>query len=307
MAVTSSGQISLSDIASEFGDTAPYQMSEYYRGGGLVPNAPDNSGVPTSGQIGIGNFYGATNRIAVPLTISASTTTPYDVTTSATASPLYVAGISDITLTVNPGVTQGASGTGVYSIYVPNGLNAGDNVTIVNNGHIQGVGGNGGFGGHQHAPQAGGAGAGGGSAVYVNRPTTITNNGTISGGGGGGGGGAASQPVTYGSVPSPKGSVPSVSTVYRGGGGGGGGSGYSGGSGGPGGWGQTFQGSPGAAGTSPAGGAGGSSTSQAGGAGGGRGAAGQPSNGAGGAAGYYLVGNPYVTWPATGTLNGSVS
>jgi hypothetical protein len=45
----------------------------------------------------------------------------------------------------------------------------------------------------------------------------------------------------------------------------------------------------------------------AGGAGGGRGAAGATTSGSGGAAGSYIVGNPFVTWPATGTRQGGVA
>jgi hypothetical protein len=45
------------NISSEFGGApAPYDISEYYRGGGLVPNNATN--VPTSGSISFSNFYG---------------------------------------------------------------------------------------------------------------------------------------------------------------------------------------------------------------------------------------------------------
>ena len=37
MALTASGQISLSDIAGEFGGSAPHALSEYYAGGDNVP------------------------------------------------------------------------------------------------------------------------------------------------------------------------------------------------------------------------------------------------------------------------------
>jgi hypothetical protein len=39
MAVTSSGQIAMSDIVNEFGGNAPHSISEYYRGGGEVPTS----------------------------------------------------------------------------------------------------------------------------------------------------------------------------------------------------------------------------------------------------------------------------
>lgn len=300
----------MNTIATEFGGTVPHSLSEYYRGGGLVPNTPGNAAIPTSGQIAMGNFYGSANRTAIALTIAANSYN-YDVYTN--RGPTYVAGSSDITVTVNPGVTVGSTSTPTYAMLVPSAFNPGDTITIVNNGLIQAMGGTGGNGG---AGPSGGGGPGtvGGSAIYVNRPTTITNNGTVAGGGGGGGGGGGST----GSYPTPKGS----GAVPIGGGGGGGGAGTNGGTAGSGG-GGSGSGNPGSAGTSPAGGAGGSATTvatpagprtgAAGGAGGGRGAAGTAgtnstgAGGAAGAAGNYIVGNPFVTWPATGTRQGGVA
>ena len=49
MAIVSSGQISIQSIVNEFGGTAPHALSEYYGAA---------SGVPTSGQISISDFYG---------------------------------------------------------------------------------------------------------------------------------------------------------------------------------------------------------------------------------------------------------
>jgi hypothetical protein len=59
MVLQSSGQISLANLATEFGDSAPHSLSEFYRGGGLVSNSATNSNVPTSGTISLANFYGA--------------------------------------------------------------------------------------------------------------------------------------------------------------------------------------------------------------------------------------------------------
>lgn len=58
MALPSSGAISLSMIAGEFGSSAPHSINEYYRGGNNVPNTPGNSSIPTSGQIDFADFYG---------------------------------------------------------------------------------------------------------------------------------------------------------------------------------------------------------------------------------------------------------
>ena len=315
--------ISINTIVAEFGGTAPHSLSEYYRGGGLVPNTPGNAAIPTSGQIAMGNFYGSANRTAVALTISGNTYS-YDV--YANRGPTYVAGASDITVTVNPGVTVGTTSVPAYAMLVPSAFSPTDTVTIVNNGVIQGMGGTGGNGGAAvtntpNSSTPGTPGSPGGSALYVNRPTTVVNNGTVASGGGGGGGGGGASFWT------PK-QLPGFSS---GGGGGGGGSGFNGGGGGSGGPASNSPvnrpGSPGGPGSSPAGGGGGSggispgpTPGGPGGAGGGRGAGGasgtpappsstnlQPSGGGGGGTGNYIVGNPFVTWPVTGTRQGNVA
>lgn len=70
MPLQGSGAISLLDIATEFGGTSPHALTEYYRGGGLVPNIPVNNNVPTSGTISLTNFYNASasgGSIVTPL------------------------------------------------------------------------------------------------------------------------------------------------------------------------------------------------------------------------------------------------
>ena len=56
--VPDSGYITLGHLNAEFGNGAPYSVSEYYRGT-LVPNTVDNTAVPTSGPISLSNFYGS--------------------------------------------------------------------------------------------------------------------------------------------------------------------------------------------------------------------------------------------------------
>lgn len=51
--------ISLNDIQNFFGGTSPVDITEYYRGGGLVPDIPQNSNIPTTGEITLENFYDA--------------------------------------------------------------------------------------------------------------------------------------------------------------------------------------------------------------------------------------------------------
>ena len=59
MALQTSGAISLLDIQNEFGGGNPIEISEYYRGGTYVQDAPVNSNIPTSGEISLDDFYGA--------------------------------------------------------------------------------------------------------------------------------------------------------------------------------------------------------------------------------------------------------
>jgi hypothetical protein len=309
--------ISIQTIVDEFGGTAPHSLTEYYRGGGLVQNVPQNAAIPTSGTIAMSNFYGASSRNVVNLVISGNT---YNYDVFANRSPSYIAGNTDLTVTINPGVVVGSTSTGGYAMLVPSSFNPGDTVTIVNNGLIQGTGGAGGGGSSLTAGGSvtlypAGDGAPGGNAIFVDRPTIITNNSVVAGGGGGGGGGAS---VSGG---------PAKTGGRTAGSGGGGGAGFDGGAGGAGGVNNNtprqVPGNAGSPGTSPAGGAGGPAntgpggTAGEGGPGGGRGAAGATGGaggpptkspiGVGGAAGNYIVGNPFVTWPVTGTRQGGVA
>lgn len=101
MAIKTSGSLAMSEIAAEFGDATPYSLSEFYRGGGKVPNVSQNNAVPLSGAIAIGNFYGAVNQWTTSwstawntsVTTSQSTTTSWSTswTTSSviTEGPFY--------------------------------------------------------------------------------------------------------------------------------------------------------------------------------------------------------------------------
>ncbi len=67
MALQSSGQIRMSELAAEFGDTGQYNLSSYYKGGALVASTEANTNVPTSGQIKLSNFYGASAASTVSM------------------------------------------------------------------------------------------------------------------------------------------------------------------------------------------------------------------------------------------------
>ena len=137
MALNSSGQLSIGgsttgqSINLEFGRTATQQtaMSQLYRGGGIIPNATANNSIPTSGAIAIGNFYGATSRIAIAITI-ASNVQNYNLYTQRGGS--YSAGISDLTYTINSGIIVGSSSNGSFAMATGT-FASGDTVAVVNN------------------------------------------------------------------------------------------------------------------------------------------------------------------------------
>jgi len=72
MAMQASGQIKLSEIAAEWGEVAPYSLSDFYAAA---------AGVPASGAIKFADFYGKSAQF--DLAISSSTNN-YDVYSGAT-------------------------------------------------------------------------------------------------------------------------------------------------------------------------------------------------------------------------------
>jgi hypothetical protein len=311
MPLPSSGALSLSAINTEFGrglNLNAYRGTTYYT----------SSAGPftfSSGAISFNNFYGTQlNSSSFSFTISANQT-------NANLRSLAVAAgwnqSSQVIATINGGVYISSNGTGTPALTVngsfPNG------VSLVNNGLIIGMGGNGGqgSGGSGGVQFAGSTGTSGGLALAVSVAISITNNGTIGGGGGGGGGGNG----RYFTTNDGKG----VITYYNASGGGGGGgrssvaANSSGGAAGASGY-QT--GSAGAAGTSSSAGNGGGGGGGLGGGAGGNGG-GWGSTGSTGATGTYAIssGGPYsggsgggavsgngnITWVAFGTRLGGIS
>lgn len=328
MALATSGEISIGGLVTgrsinlEFGRSATAQtsMSQLYRGGGIVPDATANNAIATAGAISLSQFYGATNRLQVNITISPNQTN-YVLNTAKAAG--YVAGITDVTVTINSGVYVSSSSTGVYALDVDTSWATGDTVTIVNNGFIIGMGGNGGSGRSISGTTGSGGsnGAPGGPALRAQRPIILLNYGTIGGGGGGGAGGASGNGTTV--TTGPKWDVSYVPDTNGGSGGGGGRSGTTnsvgGGGGSASGMTYNYPGYAGASGTVTAAGAGGVRTGGAGGSGGGWGASGggSPNNGSistvraaatsPGAGGAAINGNTNITWVATGTRLGAIS
>jgi hypothetical protein len=58
MALQASGAISIGDLATEFSDSPPNSMSEFYRGGSLVADNAANVNIPQSGAASFSDYYG---------------------------------------------------------------------------------------------------------------------------------------------------------------------------------------------------------------------------------------------------------
>jgi len=99
--------------------------------------------------------------------------------------PGYVAGKTDISITVNSGVYVYSTTTATPALTISGGA-TGDVITLVNNGFIMGKGG---LGSNGIVPTSGGWYAyPGGDAISLSTNIKITNNSYIGGGGGGGSG-----------------------------------------------------------------------------------------------------------------------
>jgi hypothetical protein len=217
MSVKGSGPISIGgggtggqDIVEEFGGSGSHSLSEYRRGAGYVPNGPGaNNNIPTNhSNIRMSQFYGATNRIPISITL----TQQQNVNLWDHRGGSYIAGISDISVTIPGGHAIGASNTGTYALNISN-FSGGDVINIYNYGYIVGCGGAGGDSAYHGYAAAGGQSGGPAMYVYTGATVNFWNYGIIGGGGGGGGGG---------------GCVTQTNIAYQlGGGGGGSGAGWS--------------------------------------------------------------------------------
>lgn len=102
-------------------------------------------------------------------------------------------GVLPLTMIIDNGVYISSNSTGTPALTVNGSFPGG--VSLINNGYIVGMGGNGGAGGNASSPGSyptgsGSAGTAGGLALSVSVTVSINNgSGTIAGGGGGGGGG----------------------------------------------------------------------------------------------------------------------
>ena len=137
MTLNASGPISLAgattgqSIAVELGQSSTGQISLN------DSNVRTLAGVASGAITMPTNFWGKSNRAAISYVFSANTTQ-----TSINVSSLsgYIAGKSDITITINAGVYVYSTSTGSPALSLTGGT-SGDTITIVNNGFILGMGG----------------------------------------------------------------------------------------------------------------------------------------------------------------------
>lgn len=174
MTLPASGPISFSDIQSEMGGQNPISLSEYYRGAYTSAN---NTGVPTSGAIGLSNLRGAQHHFYHTVTSSTKQGNLRSIVVAAgwnTTSP--------INFTINSGVYMWSDSTSVGGLTIDGALPGG--VFLNNFGKIIGRGGDG-----SKSTNTGGVG---GPALVCNQTggsVTISNkSGAYIAGGGGGGG-----------------------------------------------------------------------------------------------------------------------
>jgi len=317
MTLNSSGPISLA------GATAGVSIEIENGGNGTTTISLNDAAVRTLAGVPSGaitmptNFYGKSNRVVKTYTFTSSTTNAALNISSITG---YVAGKTDITVTVNSGVYLWSNSTGTYGLNLTGGT-TGDTLTLVNNGFIMGqggvgaqigggnsggpalnigtginitinnvsyIGGGGGGGGARHCYGGGGGGGGaGGGTGGNNQCSGLGGNGGTIGSSGAGGVSSTGGACCYSQTTGSGGGGGRILPGSGGGGGcGGGGPGVGGGAGGGGGGFGNNQGSNGSGGNGGStNGAGGGAQSYAGGGGGGWGASGGGACGAGGGGG----------------------
>ena len=177
MALNSSGVISLGGpTLGQSIELELYNVGQGYASNGSVLISLDDSAVRTlanvaSGTYGFRTVYGQAARAAVSYTFSANASNQ---SLNVSSLPGYVAGLTTLTITINPGIYVWSSCTATPALTLTGGT-TGDSITIVNQGKIMGQGGAGG-------------GNNGGPALSLGYPTTINNtyaSAYIAGGGGG--------------------------------------------------------------------------------------------------------------------------
>lgn len=183
MALNSSGPISLGgstagqSVNLELGQSATAQIS--FNDANVRTLTGTTAGtaliMPT-------NFYGKSSRATASYTFSASTA---NASLNVTSLSGYSAGKTDITITINSGIYLYSTTFGTAGLTLTGGT-TGDTITLVNNGYIMGLGGNGDIYNSSNALTT--AATAGSLALSLGFNTTVTNTSGYIGGGGGAGG-----------------------------------------------------------------------------------------------------------------------
>jgi hypothetical protein len=77
MPIKSSGPLSISEIAAEFGGSTPHSLSEYYRNGSLA--ITNSTNIPTNGAVRFGNFFGGIKYLSIAANSSSFYTGSYTI------------------------------------------------------------------------------------------------------------------------------------------------------------------------------------------------------------------------------------
>lgn len=219
MTTPTSGQISIYDIANEFGGAAPHGLFEYYKGGAYVSNAisANNPNIPVSGPISLYNFYGTTKPTNITWDASTSWVCPpgiYQIYVrcwgggGGGSNGWYIRGLGGnagadsgwVLVNVTPGVTYSVNvGTGglgtTYRGYQLAGANGGSS-------SFNGVSAAGGTGGQYEYYHGGWGTAGQSSSIGTggapNPPNNVGGDAVANGGPAAGGGGGFGSPASGG-------------------------------------------------------------------------------------------------------------
>ena len=176
MVLQSSGQISVLDVATEFGGSAPHSLSEYYAA---------TAGIPSSGTISLSDFYGKSSSFAFTLSSSQQN---WNLRSSALASGWD--GASQLVVNIGNGVYVWSDSISLAGMIISGSFPGG--LTVNNSGFIMGKGGRGGS--TSFAVQNGGPGV----TVSLTSGSATFNNQSSGYIGGGGGGGAVARFATGG-------------------------------------------------------------------------------------------------------------
>jgi len=172
MTLPTSGTLRFSEIRDEFDASNPVSISQYYRGGALVPDSPPNANIPNVPglTIQLADFYGASKGIVIALSLAGSPYEDLDIKAVVDAfDPTAWASALPIQINIESGVVVGGTVAATPAMTIPV---RSASLSLSNLGDIQG---------------AGGVDSDGGTAILTLTPVTINNQGQVYAGGGAGG------------------------------------------------------------------------------------------------------------------------